>query len=96
MKGGSEDVGKAQPPSASQKGHPSKPASPATKKGVAASLSASDRISYERELKRVESGIKTIDGSYSDHQDWDAEDLARHRELKARRKELMAALGWKA
>lgn len=55
---------------------------------------ASQKILWSQELKRIEKRQKTIRDSYDQNTSWSAEDRAEFAKLKARRNELMQLLGF--
>lgn len=52
------------------------------------------KILDQGELEEVQKQMRAISGSYSEHQNWNQEDIARWRILKARKVELKRLLGW--
>ena len=58
-----------------------------------AQLSNTDKYITSKELERAEAKMNDIRNSYSEHQTWSAEDVAKFKELKARKLELMKLLG---
>lgn len=73
-------------------GKPPSSASPPTGTGVSASTRA---IMNEKELERVEKRMAAIRAGYSDSQGWSEADVAEHKTLKLRKKELLCDLGFK-
>jgi hypothetical protein len=57
---------------------------------------SSETFVRNQELQRVLEKMKAIKHSYSEHQEWTDPDIARFRELKARKLELMKLLGLQA
>ena len=59
----------------------------------AGKLSQSEMILRQKELERVEAGMKRIADSYDSHQTWSKPDRTEHKRLKSRREELKKILG---
>jgi hypothetical protein len=99
-KGGTENWSNGKSPPASAK-RPARTerAQTVSVNDVHVPLNGEDKINVEKQLKRVEAGIDRIENSYEAHMgrdEWSQADRTRIRELKARRKELLAALQWEA
>ena len=58
-----------------------------------APVSPMDKMLMSKELDRVEARMKSISNSYAGHQEWDFKDRAEIKTLRARKSELLKALG---
>jgi hypothetical protein len=63
------------------------------RRGVSAVSPTTQAILYQKELEEVQSKMRAIRCSYSEHQSWSEDDKAKWYKLKARRDELKKLLG---
>lgn len=63
------------------------------RRGVAAVSPTTQAILHQKELDEVTGRMRSIRGSYSEHQSWSEDDKARWYKLKARKDELKKLLG---